>query len=138
MGLCSVIADPRTDLIQSLEAIRIAELADNDAWEALAELMREAGEQEIAEQFDDALANERQHLDNVRSWLTAAQGRTGEHMARAPESRSTSSGGRRKAGRAPTPRRARTAHPARAGARRTRKKGAKSRKRAKSRGRRAR
>ena len=37
-GITQVIVDPRTTLLQSLEAILIAELADNACWEALMEL----------------------------------------------------------------------------------------------------
>jgi hypothetical protein len=76
-GIVKVIADPRTDLVQSLEAILVAELADNDCWEALSELTQNAGEEELADQFMAAAATEAEHLEKVRNWLAAAQGRTG-------------------------------------------------------------
>ncbi|MGH7266693.1 MAG: ferritin-like domain-containing protein, partial [Candidatus Rokuibacteriota bacterium] len=46
-GIVAVLADPRTSLLQCLEAILVAELADNDGWEALCELARKAGEDEL-------------------------------------------------------------------------------------------
>jgi hypothetical protein len=39
-----VIVDPRTTLLQSLEAVLIAELFDNACWETLVELAQQAGE----------------------------------------------------------------------------------------------
>lgn len=44
-GIQMVIVDPRTTLLQSLEAILIAELADNACWEALIALAQQAGEE---------------------------------------------------------------------------------------------
>ena len=35
MGLIQVLTDPRTSVAQCLEAILIAELADNDGWQML-------------------------------------------------------------------------------------------------------
>jgi rubrerythrin len=76
-GIVKVITDPRTDLVQSLEAILVAELADNDCWEALSEITQNAGEPELASRFMGAAATEAEHLEKVRGWLAAAQGRTG-------------------------------------------------------------
>ena len=70
-----MLTDPRTTLLQSLEAILIAELADNACWEALVELAQQAGEDELVPQFESACATEQEHLTNVRTWLAAAQGR---------------------------------------------------------------
>ena len=75
-GINMVIVDPRTTLLQSLEAILIAELADNACWEALIELAQGAGEDELAKQFEQARVTEREHLQKVRAWLAAGQGRT--------------------------------------------------------------
>jgi rubrerythrin len=74
-GLPKVLTDPRTTLLQSLEAILIAELADNACWEALVELAQQAGEDELVPQFESACATEQEHLTKVRTWLAAAQGR---------------------------------------------------------------
>ncbi len=71
MGLLQVISDARTNLMGSLEAIAIAELTDNDCWGNLVELVRASGYEDIAERFELALAEEQEHLANVRAWLTA-------------------------------------------------------------------
>ncbi|HUR26659.1 MAG TPA: ferritin-like domain-containing protein [Planctomycetota bacterium] len=75
IGLCQVLTDPRTTLVQSLEAILIAELTDHECWEGLVELAESAGEAELVDAFRLALADEVRHLDHVRSWVAAAQGR---------------------------------------------------------------
>ncbi len=74
-GIFDVIVDARTDLVQSLEAILIAELADNEAWEALIELTKQAGEEELAASFTVAVAEEAEHLERVRLWLAKAEER---------------------------------------------------------------
>ncbi|HVJ20463.1 MAG TPA: ferritin-like domain-containing protein, partial [Polyangiaceae bacterium] len=74
-GLLDVIVDARTDLVQSLEAILIAELADNDAWYALIVLTRHAGDEDLISRFASASADEADHLERVRLWLARAEGR---------------------------------------------------------------
>lgn len=71
-GLCSIIADPRTSLRESLEAILVAELVDNDAWRTLAELARAAGHADLADSFLEPVEQETEHLHKVRTWLDAA------------------------------------------------------------------
>lgn len=73
-GIAKVIQDPRTNLKECLEAIAIAELADNDCWTNLSELARAAGHAKLAEQFDEATLNEREHLEHVRGWIAASLG----------------------------------------------------------------
>jgi rubrerythrin len=75
-GIQMVIVDPRTTLLQSLEAFLIAELADNAGWEALMALAQQAGEEALVEPFEHALAAEQEHLQKVQAWLAAGQGRT--------------------------------------------------------------
>jgi rubrerythrin len=77
-GINMVIVDPRTTLLQSLEAILIAELADHACWEALIELAQEAGEDALVEPFEQAYATEQEHLQKVQAWLAAGHGRTQE------------------------------------------------------------
>jgi rubrerythrin len=74
-GIPKVVVDPRATLLQSLEAVLIAELADNACWETLVELAQQAGENDLAQQFEQALADEQDHLRKVRTWLAAGQGR---------------------------------------------------------------
>jgi hypothetical protein len=75
-GIVKVIVDPRTTLLQSLEAILIAELADNDCWEALIALAQQAGEDSLVKPFEQALVTEQEHLMKVRTWLAAGHGYT--------------------------------------------------------------
>lgn len=68
-GIGEVITDPRTSLLQGLEVILIAELADNDSWELLMELAKKAGQDQLVEGFQAALDTERDHLVRVRGWI---------------------------------------------------------------------
>jgi rubrerythrin len=77
-GINMVIVDPRTTLLQSLEAILIAELTDHACWEVLVELAQEAGEDALVEPFEQAHATEQEHLQKVQAWLAAGHGRTQE------------------------------------------------------------
>ena len=73
-GLMQVLTDPRNDLAQSMEAILIAELADNDCWATLSQLALGFGTDELTAAFDAARENEEQHLALVREWLAARLG----------------------------------------------------------------
>jgi hypothetical protein len=68
------MADPRTSVGQCLNALLTAELTDNDGWEMLIKLARGLGHEEVASKFEDALENEQEHLQNVRTWITAMVG----------------------------------------------------------------
>jgi rubrerythrin len=74
-GIHEVIVDPRTTLLQSLEAALIVELADNACWEALIELAQEASQDTFVQQFQEALKHEQDHLEKVHAWVAAGQGR---------------------------------------------------------------
>jgi hypothetical protein len=58
-GLCAVLADPRTDVLQCLEALLTAELVDNDCWPALIELVENAGEEDLAARFQASTGDRR-------------------------------------------------------------------------------
>jgi rubrerythrin len=73
-GLPQVLTDPRTDLQQCLEAMLVAELADNDGWAALEALAAQAGHGELAAACRRAAEREADHLRQVRSWVAAGQG----------------------------------------------------------------
>ena len=66
IGLMQVITDPRMSIAQSLHAIHVAELADNDGWQLLIKLAQEMGQDDMAAQFTQALAEEDRHLAEVR------------------------------------------------------------------------
>lgn len=72
-GVAQVIADPRTTLSQSLEAMLTAELADRDGWSTLIRLAESALPERVAE-FELAIEEEREHLESVRGWLEARYG----------------------------------------------------------------
>jgi ferritin-like protein len=69
MGLLQAINDPRATLAQSLETVLAAELIDNASWELLIELADGFGQDELVNEFRNALANERRHEARVRGWL---------------------------------------------------------------------
>jgi Ferritin-like domain len=75
-GLPQVLSDPRTNLLQSLEAIVVAELTDNECWTALMQLAQQDGHDDLADQCRQAIGHERDHLHKVRRWIAAGQGRT--------------------------------------------------------------
>lgn len=72
MGILQVVNDARMTLKQSLEAMLIAELADNDGWTLLIELTLAAGHDTMAERFQQAKAVEEEHLAKLRGWVTGA------------------------------------------------------------------
>lgn len=68
MGIMQVLDDPRTTVAQSLEALLVAELADNAGWELLITLAKDLGQDDMASTFSQALKEEQEHLTHVRSW----------------------------------------------------------------------
>jgi hypothetical protein len=71
IGLMQVVTDPRTTLAQCLNAMMTAELTDNAGWELLAQLAEDAGQEEMARTFLQALQTEQRHLEIIRTWLQA-------------------------------------------------------------------
>jgi rubrerythrin len=71
MGLCQVIADPRTTLAHSVHAIFTAELTDYEAWAMLVDLARALGKEEMAARFERAQAEELYHVTRVRGWVSS-------------------------------------------------------------------
>lgn len=74
-GIPDIAVDPRTNLLESLEAVLIAELADHENWDALVDLAEAHGLDRMAAEFREALATEDEHLHKVRDWVAAGQGR---------------------------------------------------------------
>jgi bacterioferritin (cytochrome b1) len=70
MGILQVLTDPRTTVTQCLQALLTAELTDNAGWELLIELADGLGFQEMKAEFETALTNEEEHLQNVRNWVS--------------------------------------------------------------------
>jgi rubrerythrin len=70
-GLLHVMVDPRTNLGETIHALLIAELADNDSWTLVMRLAQTLGHDQIAQRCGQALAEEDVHLQHVRQWITA-------------------------------------------------------------------
>lgn len=71
-GIVDVLVDPRTSLIDCLETILVAELADQDSWAALARSAEALGDAGMTAKITQAQQTEVQHLKKVRGWLEAA------------------------------------------------------------------
>jgi hypothetical protein len=71
-GIGDVLLDPRTTLIECLDAIIVAELADHESWDQLAGAINLFGEQTIEAQVREAERVEAEHLMKVRGWMQAA------------------------------------------------------------------
>lgn len=85
MGLMQVLNDPRTTLTQGLEAVHVAELTDNDCWDALIELAADMGKDDLVADFTEARDEEREHLTKVRAWISnAVRGQAGVDEADTP------------------------------------------------------
>lgn len=70
LGLVQVLSDPRTNVGEALEAMLVAELVDRDMWDSLVELAESFGQDQMAASFRTALEEEREHLENVRTWVS--------------------------------------------------------------------
>lgn len=71
-GILQVVTDPRTTLAQSLNAMLVAELADNASWELLIKLVRQSGYAEMGQHFERALQQEEEHLSLIKLALETA------------------------------------------------------------------
>ncbi|ALA59237.1 ferritin-like domain-containing protein [Nitrospira moscoviensis] len=69
IGLFQIISDPRMTIAQSLHAIHVAELADNDGWVLLIKVAKELGQDDMAARFRQALEEEDRHLAALRQWM---------------------------------------------------------------------
>jgi ferritin-like metal-binding protein YciE len=70
-GVVALIHDARTNLLQSLEAMLVAELTDGACWEALIDAARSLGHDDLLPAFELALRRENEHLDDVKRWIRA-------------------------------------------------------------------
>lgn len=81
IGLFQVLDDPGTSLSQSLHAVLTAELSDSVGWETLVALAHEHGQMDLADSFNEALAQERRHLAAIQTWYEEAVGLDAGMMA---------------------------------------------------------
>lgn len=70
LGIIQVLTDPRSSMSQCLQAMLTAELTDNAGWELLIKLADNLGYTDMTAEFQTALKNEEEHLQNVRNWLS--------------------------------------------------------------------
>lgn len=71
-GIACVLLDPRTSLVDCLEAMLIVELTDQDSWGMLARTAEPLGDAGMIEQIRRAQQTELEHLAKLRGWLDAA------------------------------------------------------------------
>jgi rubrerythrin len=74
-GVVQVVTEARTTLLQSLEAVLVAELADRAGWNTLIELARKAKMAKLVTQFEVAERREQEHVAKLQRWIAAGQGR---------------------------------------------------------------
>lgn len=69
-GIGDVLMDPRTTLLECLDSILIAELADHESWEVLADLAASVAP-DLEAELREAEQTEAEHLARVRAWVAA-------------------------------------------------------------------
>lgn len=72
-GICDILVDPRTSLLDGLEAIAVAELADHEQWVGLVEIARDMNRDDLVRAFVGAQRTEDEHLSKVRAWISAGR-----------------------------------------------------------------
>jgi rubrerythrin len=70
-GIADIVGDPASSLLDALEAMVVAELADHEQWVGLVELARELGRDDLARSFLTAQSTEHTHLSKMRAWISA-------------------------------------------------------------------
>lgn len=80
-GIGDVLMDPRTTLVECLDAILVAEMTDHESWEVLAKLAATLAP-ELEPELRQVEQTETGHLDKVRGW-TAAGSLTAKRRKRA-------------------------------------------------------
>lgn len=71
-GIGDILVDPRMTLVECLDAILIAELADHASWELLLPIIAGLGDQDLEAHVREAERTEAAHLTKVRAWIAAA------------------------------------------------------------------
>lgn len=71
-GYSQVLTDPRTNLLQCLETMAMAEQDNLYGWERLIEIARMSGMPDLAERFEVAREEEAKHVRMVSGWISEA------------------------------------------------------------------
>ncbi|MDQ2078509.1 ferritin-like domain-containing protein [Marinimicrobium sp. ABcell2] len=69
LGVSKVLTEPRTSVLQCLEAIQTVELTDNAAWTLLQELCLNMGLDDMAKQLTPAIEQEEIHAHTITQWI---------------------------------------------------------------------
>lgn len=72
-GVAEVITDPRTGLLDGIEALVVAELADHEEWISLVDVARDLERDGLVHAFQSAQLTEEEHLSKVRRWVAAGR-----------------------------------------------------------------
>ena len=81
-GVIDILVDPRTSLLDGIEAITLAELNDHEQWVGLVEVARDMNRENLARGFIEAQRTEDDHLSKVRTWVSAGRATAREEVAR--------------------------------------------------------
>lgn len=81
-GIPMVLLDPRTSLVDGLDAVIVAELADNEEWSSLIDLARDMRRDDLMRRFIAAHNTEEEHLAKVRRWLAAGRAAARDQVLR--------------------------------------------------------
>lgn len=68
-GLLQIVTDPRTNIIQTLDALLNAELIDTAAWELLIELAEAHNQTSLVTSFQKALEQEEEHVKIIKGFV---------------------------------------------------------------------
>lgn len=68
-GVLKVITDPSTNIMQSLQAMLIAEMTDTASWELLIKLAHQVNQVDFIDQFERAFEEEKIHTQTIKQWL---------------------------------------------------------------------
>lgn len=71
-GIGDILVDPRTSLVECLDAIMVAELTDHESWAQLVPIVAALGHKDIEARMREAERTEVEHMTKVRGWLAAA------------------------------------------------------------------
>lgn len=69
MGVVQVLTEPRTSILQCLEALQTLELTDNAAWTLLQEICLNMGLNDMAKEFTAAIEQEEVHAYTITQWI---------------------------------------------------------------------
>jgi hypothetical protein len=72
-GIAEVVLDPRSSLLDGLEAVLFAELADHEQWSNLIELARELRADDLVRIFVTAQTTQEEHLSKLRRWISSGR-----------------------------------------------------------------